>query len=86
MQGLGQVDRLAVTATGADRRIQVGPIRAARIEDIRESYLGQLALYREVLQALYPNHACARRCLDGRADSHRTARRRADHALSRLGA
>jgi ATP-dependent helicase/nuclease subunit A len=53
----GQVDRLAVTPTEvlvaeykSDRRVP------RRIEDIPESHVGQLALYREVLRALYPNH------------------------------
>jgi ATP-dependent helicase/nuclease subunit A len=53
----GQVDRLAVTATDvlivdykSDR------IVPRRIEDIPPGYVGQLALYREVLRALYPDH------------------------------
>jgi ATP-dependent helicase/nuclease subunit A len=53
----GQVDRLAVTATEvlladykSDRRVP------HRIEDIPGSYVGQLALYADVLRALYPNH------------------------------
>jgi ATP-dependent helicase/nuclease subunit A len=53
----GQVDRLAVTATEvlladykSDRRVP------QRVEDIPGSYVGQLALYAEVLRALYPNH------------------------------
>ena len=53
----GQVDRLAVTATDvliADYKSDRFVPR--RIEDIPESYVGQLALYREVLRALYPNH------------------------------
>ena len=53
----GQVDRLAVTATEvliADYKSDRFVPR--RIEDIPESHVGQLALYREVLRALYPNH------------------------------
>jgi ATP-dependent helicase/nuclease subunit A len=53
----GQVDRLAVTATEvliaeykSDRFVP------SRIEDIPERHVGQLALYAEVLRALYPNH------------------------------
>jgi ATP-dependent helicase/nuclease subunit A len=54
----GQVDRLAVTATEvliadykSDRLVP------SRIEDIAPNYIRQLALYRAVLQKLYPNHA-----------------------------
>ncbi|MGZ5861513.1 MAG: PD-(D/E)XK nuclease family protein, partial [Croceibacterium sp.] len=54
----GQVDRLAVTATEvliadykSDRLVP------SRIEDIAPNYVRQLALYRAVLQKLYPNHA-----------------------------
>ena len=52
----GQVDRLAVTATEvliadykSDRLVP------GRIEDIPEGHVGQLALYREALRALYPD-------------------------------
>ena len=40
----------------ADRGLQVGPVPPRRIEDIPQSHVGQLALYREVLRTLYPNH------------------------------
>jgi ATP-dependent helicase/nuclease subunit A len=53
----GQVDRLAVTATEVViAEYKSDRIVPRRIEDIPESYLGQLALYREVLRTLYPNH------------------------------
>jgi ATP-dependent helicase/nuclease subunit A len=52
----GQVDRLAITASEvliadykSDRRVP------HRIEDIPPAYVGQLALYREVLRLLYPD-------------------------------
>ena len=53
----GQVDRLAITATDvliADYKSD--RIVPRRIEDIPQGYVAQLALYREVLRALYPNH------------------------------
>ena len=54
----GQVDRLAVTPTEvliADYKSDRAVPR--RIEDIPRGYVAQLALYRAVLRALYPNHA-----------------------------
>jgi ATP-dependent helicase/nuclease subunit A len=51
----GRSPRLTATE-GADRRLQVGPIRAAPVEDIPDEAIGQLALYRAVLRTLYPNH------------------------------
>ena len=53
----GQVDRLAVTASEvliADYKSD--RVQPLRIEDIPQSHIGQLALYREVLRTLYPNH------------------------------
>jgi ATP-dependent helicase/nuclease subunit A len=53
----GQVDRLAVTATEvliADYKSDRFVPR--RIEDIPPGHVGQLALYAQVLRALYPNH------------------------------
>jgi ATP-dependent helicase/nuclease subunit A len=54
----GQVDRLAVTGKEvliadykSDRNVP------QRNEDISPGYVRQLALYRAVLQRLYPNHA-----------------------------
>jgi len=57
-----------------------------RIEDIRESHLAQLALYREVLRALYPNHR-VRAALVWTAGPTLTELPDGalDHALSRLG-
>jgi ATP-dependent helicase/nuclease subunit A len=53
----GQVDRLAITATEVlIAEYKSDRIVPRRIEDIPESYRGQLALYREVLRTLYPNH------------------------------
>jgi ATP-dependent helicase/nuclease subunit A len=53
----GQTDRLAVTATEvliadykSDRYVP------SRAEDIPQTYISQLALYRGILCALYPNH------------------------------
>ncbi len=53
----GQVDRLAVTAADvliadykSDRLVP------RRIEDIPQGHVAQLALYRDVLCTLYPNH------------------------------
>jgi ATP-dependent helicase/nuclease subunit A len=53
----GQVDRLAVTDSAvliADYKSDRAP--PSRIEDIPRGYVRQLALYRAVLQKLYPNH------------------------------
>jgi ATP-dependent helicase/nuclease subunit A len=54
----GQIDRLAVTGTEvliadykSDRLVP------PRVEDIAPNYVRQLALYRTVLQTIYPNHA-----------------------------
>ena len=54
----GQVDRLAVTA----KEVLIADYKSDRavphsIEEISPNYLRQLALYRAVLQKLYPNHA-----------------------------
>jgi ATP-dependent helicase/nuclease subunit A len=52
----GQVDRLAVTADGiliADYKTNRPPPR--RLEDVPVAYIRQLALYRAVLAALYPD-------------------------------
>ncbi len=51
----GQIDRLAIT----DNEILIGDYKTnrpapRRIEDVPKSYLGQLALYRAVLEKLYP--------------------------------
>ncbi|HTQ81943.1 MAG TPA: double-strand break repair helicase AddA [Pseudolabrys sp.] len=55
VQVSGQVDRLAVT----DEAILIADYKTnrpapRRIEDVPKSYLGQLALYRAVLEKLYP--------------------------------
>jgi ATP-dependent helicase/nuclease subunit A len=52
----GQVDRLAIT----DAEVLIGDYKTnrpapRRIEDVPKSYLGQLALYRAVLEKLYPD-------------------------------
>jgi ATP-dependent helicase/nuclease subunit A len=54
----GQVDRLAVTET----EVLIADYKSDRLvpgrpEDIPAPYIRQLALYRAVLQKLYPNHA-----------------------------
>ena len=83
----GQVDRLAVTATEvliaeykSDRFVP------RRIEDIPERHVGQLALYAEVLRALYPNHR-VRAALVWTAGPAVTELPESvlEHALSRLG-
>ena len=83
----GQVDRLAVTATEvliaeykSDRFVP------RRIEDIPERHVGQLALYAEVLRALYPNHR-VRAALVWTAGPALTELPESalEHALSRLG-
>jgi ATP-dependent helicase/nuclease subunit A len=53
----GQVDRLAVT----DSEVLIADYKSdrfvpSRVEDISQAYVRQLALYRAVLQRLYPNH------------------------------
>src|SRR5262249_21999713 len=53
----GQIDRLAVTADtiliGDFKTTRPAPVR---IEDAPQSYVRQLALYRALLQKLYPKH------------------------------
>jgi ATP-dependent helicase/nuclease subunit A len=56
----GRVDRLAVTAT----QVLIVDYKTnrpapARLEDAPAAYVAQLALYRSVLQRLYPKHALA---------------------------
>jgi ATP-dependent helicase/nuclease subunit A len=53
----GQVDRLAVT----DSEVLIADYKSdrfapRRVEDVSQAYVRQLALYRAVLQKLYPNH------------------------------
>jgi ATP-dependent helicase/nuclease subunit A len=52
----GQVDRLAVTATDVLIADYKSDRLVPRVEDIPAEYVGQLALYREVLRTLYPGH------------------------------
>jgi ATP-dependent helicase/nuclease subunit A len=58
----GQVDRLAVTATEvlvADYKTRASP--PGRVEDVPESHVAQLAVYRALLAKLFPGRAV--RCL-----------------------
>ena len=53
----GQVDRLAVT----EAQVLIADYKSDRLvprraEDVSQTYVRQLALYRAVLQRLYPNH------------------------------
>jgi ATP-dependent helicase/nuclease subunit A len=82
----GAVDRLAVT----DADVLIADYKSDRaippsIEQVPDSYIGQLALYRAVLRRLYPNHR-VRAALIWTAGPSLTELPDAtlDHAMSRL--
>ena len=82
----GQIDRLAVTATD----VLIGDFKTnrpapRRIEDVPESYVNQLALYRALLTTLYPRHIIRAALIwTDVPDLMEISAATLDHALARL--